>query len=137
MNCTQGPHGAPSVDVDLLLDSGSSDPSIRPADLEKLDPNKKLAQRGLRKYETSGGGLTEDPIYYIDVAIRDPQNGVVVRWTRTEVGIEADDGEEPLSGLLVFRKAYTATNPGKPVQLHIGTNKSEIFRNVPSGRGAK
>ena len=69
----------------------------------------------------------------LDIAVFDVIGNVVVDWTRTTVYIEPDDNE-CLSGITFLQGCYTGTNPGPPMQFHMGNKKTETYRNIPAGQ---
>ncbi|KAA8898455.1 hypothetical protein FN846DRAFT_991597 [Sphaerosporella brunnea] len=113
--------------VASLLDSGSTDPTILPQHKTALDPDNTLPLKRLKTYEASGGDTTTGPIYSLDVCLKTKRDEkLVFDWVRTEVGLEADDADEPLSGLLPFRKAYAASSPGSPWRVQLAVDKKEL-----------
>jgi hypothetical protein len=130
---SQAPGGIMINEVTSLLDTGADDPSILPRDLEFIDPHYLLEPLGWRTYDTAGGGSTRNLIYVLEVALLDRSDNTVIGWKKTEVAIEHNNRQEPLSGNFPIIWGYTATNPGvqtldRPPQIHIGTAKTETMR---------
>lgn len=110
------------------------DPSIRPKDLAAIDPAGRLASKTIRAYGTAGGGTSIEKVYPLDVAVFDVAGEVILDWQRLDVSVEPTDDETPVSGWLPFRWGYTATNPGPPMQAHIGSTKTVVVKMVQAGQ---
>ena len=53
-------------------------------------------------------------------------------WTQTTVFIESG-GTDCVSGITFLKECYSGTNPGPPMQLHLGNKKTETYRD-PAGQ---
>jgi hypothetical protein len=116
--------------VTSLLDTGADDPSILPRDLKLIDPHSLLEPVGWRRHATAGGGSPRNLIYELEVALLDRSDNTVIGWKKTEVAIEKNDRQEPLSGNLPIIWGYKAgvQTLDRPPQIHIGTSKTETMR---------
>ena len=54
-------------------------------------------------------------------------------WKQHKVSVEPSNDEIPVSRWLVFRRRYTAVNPGPPVRAHVGLAKTVAFHKVRAG----
>jgi hypothetical protein len=122
--------------VQSLLDSGSIDPTILPMHKNTIDPTGALVLKRLKRYETAGGGQTTDEIYDLLGRLQSDKGETIFDFVSAEVGIEDDDGEEPLSGLLPFKRVYFATNPAPSSwEVHVAAGKKRLIRLVKGGQG--
>ena len=122
-----------------LLDTGSSDPSIKPRELDQLDPNGILPEHAEIDYELADSTSQRMKTYKLDIMMSNAQGNIVNNWHRDIVAVEANNSAECLSGIGLFRRGYTATNPqGGPAarnfDMHFAVLKTDIVRAVPSGR---
>lgn len=75
-----------------------------------------------------------EEVYSLEIAIFDDAHEVGLGWQRFPVTLEPSDQETPLPGHSPFRWGYTATSPGPPMQAHVGSNKTSVFRKFQAGQ---
>ena len=127
-----------------MLDTGSTDTSIKPSEFNVIDPDGIIPLHGSMTYELANG---EHPVYRLDVGMLSSSGDDLGIWRKQIVAKESDDDVECLSGIDIFQYAYTASNPGIPAapnddgviqpgpyEFRIGNRKKNVHRAVPSGR---
>ena len=93
----------------------------------------RLGRRRYLIYELANGSRMCRPTINLDVAVFDAAQNVVCNWTRTIAYVE-QGGYDCVSGVSFLLGCYTGTNPGPPIQFHMGNKKTETYRNIPAGQ---